>query len=256
MSGRGEAFDLGRLPADIIWLDSSDSTNDYLKHQSSSRDTRVALSWNQTAGRGRMGREWISPAGESLAVSIDLGDLVPDDVGDSWRGALPLLVAAELAHNTHSTLSVPAEVKWPNDVLIDGKKVAGILGELPEPGRVIIGIGINVWGAPEGLGGSPVTSLSAHGLSEKDCFVGFAENFLQSLLGRLKGIRQAVSPEDWDFVRTHLSTLGRQVRVSFPGGSEIRGVAEDIDSQGRLVVTTGTRTEVISAGDIEHLRAL
>ena len=256
MSGRGEAFDLGRLPADIIWLDSTGSTNDYLKHLISIRDTRIALSWNQTAGRGRMGREWISPAGESLAVSIDLGDLVPDDVGDSWRGALPLLVAAELAHNTHSTLSVPAEVKWPNDVLIDGKKVAGILGELPEPGRVIIGIGINVWGAPEGLEGSPVTSLSAHGVSEKDRFEGLVENFLLSLLGRLKGIRQTVSPEDWDFVRTHLSTLGRQVRVVFPDGSEIQGVAEDIDSQGRLFVTTGTRTEVISAGDIEHLRVL
>ena len=256
MSGRGEAFDLGRLPADIIWLDSTDSTNDYLKHQSSSRDTRIALSWNQTAGRGRMGREWISPPGESLALSIDLGDLVPGDVGDSWRGALPLLVAAELAHNTRSILSVPAEVKWPNDVLIDGKKVAGILGELPEPGRVIIGIGINVWGTPEGLEGSPVTSLSAHGVSEKDRFEDFAENFLQSLLGHLKGIRQTVSPENWDFVRTHLSTLGRQVRVVFPDGSEIQGVAEDIDSQGRLVVTTGTRTEVISAGDIEHLRAL
>jgi BirA family biotin operon repressor/biotin-[acetyl-CoA-carboxylase] ligase len=65
-----------------------------------------------------------------------------------------------------------------------------------------------------------------------------------------------VSPEDWDFVRTHLSTLGRQVRVSFPGGSEIQGVAEDIDSRGQLIVTKGTRTEVISAGDIEHLRAL
>ena len=256
MSERGEAFDLGGLSAEIMWLDSTDSTNDYLKHLSSSRDTRIALSWNQTAGRGRMGREWISPPGESLAVSIDLGDLVPDDVGDSWRGALSLLTAAELAKSIQSTLSVPAEVKWPNDVLIDGKKVAGILGELPEPGRVIIGIGINVWDAPEGLEGSPVTSLSGHGLSEKDRFVGFAENFLQSLLGRLKGIRQTVSPEGWDFVRTHLSTLGRQVRVSFPGGSEIRGVAEDIDSQGRLVVTTGTRTEVISAGDIEHLRAL
>lgn len=203
-----------------------------------------------------MGRSWVSRPGESLAVSIDLGPLVPENVSDSWRGGVTLLVAAELAQSIHTAISVPAVVKWPNDVLIDGRKVAGILGEIPSPGRVVIGIGINAWGAPEDLVGSTATSLLNHGLSENSRFELFAADFLTSVINRLLLIRSSVSPEDWGYVKSRLSTLGQQVRALLPNGYEITGVAEDIDSSGRLVVATRSSTEVISAGDVQHLRTV
>jgi len=256
VAGDAEPFALESLPAEIRWLETTDSTNNYLRNLPSSRETRIALSWNQTAGRGRLGRSWVSRPGESLAVSIDLGHLVPENLDDSWRGAVPLIVAAELARSIDTAMSVPAVVKWPNDVLINGRKVAGILGEIPKPGRVIIGIGINAWGAPEGLVGSMATSLSAHGLSERSLFEQLVVDFLQSVLSRLLHIRLAVSPEDWGYVRARLATLGQRVRAVLPNGSEISGVAEDVDSSGCLIVSTGSSTEVISAADVEHLRSV
>ena len=251
---RGEQVDLSALPAEILWLDTAPSTNDYLRQLRPQKTPRVALTWEQTEGRGRLGRTWISRPGESLALSLDLGGLVPGVMDDSWRGALPLLIASELASAIDSIIGVSSEVKWPNDVLIGGKKVAGILGEIPEPGRVIVGVGLNVWAAPEGDGVSSSTSLSAHGLNDTTVFASFLRGFLQSVIQRIRVVADGVSDSDWLFVRSLLGTLSKEVVVFLPDGSEVRGIAKNLDSSGRLLVKSDSGDQVISAGDVTHLR--
>ena len=254
MTTRGERIDLSTLPAEVHWLDTAPSTNDYLRQLRPQKTPRVALTWEQTQGRGRLGRTWISPPGESLSLSLELGELVPEVMDDSWRGALPLLIASELASTIESAIGAASEVKWPNDVLIGGQKVAGILGEIPEPGRVIVGVGLNVWGVPEGEAGSSSTSLFAHGLEDSTVFANFLRFFLQSVLERVHATTEGVSSNDWLFVRSRLGTLNTEVVVFLPDGSEVRGIAANLDSFGRLVVKTDSGETVISAGDVTHLR--
>ncbi len=251
---RGERIDLSTLTAEVVWLDTAPSTNDYLRQLPPQDTPRVVLTWEQTEGRGRLGRTWISPPGESLAMSLDLGGLVPEVMDDSWRGALPLLIASELASAIDQIIGVSSEVKWPNDVLTGGKKVAGILGEIPEPGRVIVGVGLNVWGAPEGEGVSSSTSLFAHGLNDTTVFANFLRVFLQSVIQRVRAIGDGVSDSDWLFVRSLLRTLETEVVVFLPDGSEVRGIATNLDSSGRLVVKSDSGEQMISAGDVTHLR--
>ncbi len=254
MFTRGEQVNLSTLPAEVHWLDTAPSTNDYLRRLPLQKTARVALTWEQTEGRGRLGRTWISPPGESLALSLELGGLVPGVMDDSWRGALPLLIASELASAIDQIIGVSSEVKWPNDVLISGEKVAGILGEIPEPGRVIVGVGLNVWGAPDGDGVSSSTSLSAHQLNDTTVFANFLRGFLQSVIQRIRVVADGVSDSDWLFIRSLLGTLEKEVVVSLPDGSEVRGTARDLDSSGRLVVKTDSGEQMISAGDVTHLR--
>ncbi len=251
---RGEQVDLSALPAEAVWLDTAPSTNDYLRQLPPPNAPRVALTWEQTEGRGRLNRTWISPPGESLALSLDLGGLVPAVLDDSWRGALTLLIASELASAIDQIIGVSSEVKWPNDVLIGGKKVAGILGEIPEPGRVIVGVGLNVWAAPEGDGVSSSTSLCAHGLNDTTVFANFLRGFLQSVTQRIRVVADGVSDSDWLFIQSRLGTLEKEVVVSLPDGSEVRGIARDLDSSGRLVVKTDSGEQMVSAGDVTHLR--
>jgi BirA family biotin operon repressor/biotin-[acetyl-CoA-carboxylase] ligase len=145
-------------------------------------------------------------------------------------------------------------MKWPNDVLVEGRKVAGILGEIPEPGRVILGIGLNVWEAPDAIDPATVTALSEWGLSGQDAVARAVESFVSDFLRRVEKGGDQLGEENREFIREHLATVGQSVRVSMPDGSTVVGVASDVDRAGRLVVTTASGDVVVSAGDIEHLR--
>jgi len=159
-----------------------------------------------------------------------------------------------LASAIDQIIGVSSEVKWPNDVLISGEKVAGILGEIPEPRRVIVGVGLNVWAAPEGEGVSSSTSLFAHGFDDTTVFANFLRVFLQSVIQRVRAMGKGVSDSDWFFVRSLLGTLETEVVVFLPDGSEVQGIAKDLDSSGRLVVKSDSGEQMISAGDVTHLR--
>jgi BirA family biotin operon repressor/biotin-[acetyl-CoA-carboxylase] ligase len=151
---------------------------------------------------------------------------------------------------------VGAVLKWPNDLLVDGAKVAGILAEAEFEGdhltAVVVGIGINVgWPGPAGAGG---TSLDAVGGSPVDRRV-----LLDRLLGALtvRGAalentagRQALADE----ARRRCATLGQQVRVTLEG-EEITGRAVAVDDAGRLVVETPGGQRALIAGDVVHVRA-
>ena len=254
MSTRGRPFELGNLSADVTWLDRIGSTNDYLAALAPNSAPRLVLSWNQMAGRGRLGRQWLSPNGDSLALSIDLGSLVPRPTSEDWLGTLPLVAGSCLAEALAGVLNLAPRMKWPNDVLVEGSKVAGILGEIPEPGRVILGIGLNVWEAPDAIDPATVTALSEWGLSGHDAVARAVESFVSGFFRRVEKGGDQLGEENREFIREHLATVGQSVRVSMPDGSTVVGVASDVDGAGRLVVTTASRDVVISAGDIEHLR--
>jgi BirA family transcriptional regulator, biotin operon repressor / biotin---[acetyl-CoA-carboxylase] ligase len=216
---------------------------------------QVLVAEEQTAGRGRMGRTWVSQPGASLTFSVLLR---PTQIPPVRRGWLPLLTGIAVATAVRSAAGVAATLKWPNDVLIGEAKLAGILAE-QSGGAVVIGIGINVATSraalPVSPSGVPATSLRLQGAA-------VARDAL--LIEVLRQFERIYMPfrADPDPVRTGLlasyrtlcTTLGSVVRVEFPGGSSMEGVAEDVDGDGRLLVREADATTPIAAGDVIHVR--
>jgi BirA family transcriptional regulator, biotin operon repressor / biotin---[acetyl-CoA-carboxylase] ligase len=218
---------------------------------------QVLVAESQVAGRGRMGRSWVSAAGVSLTFSVLLR---PVAVPASRRGWLPLLTGVSVARAVRDVSGVAAVLKWPNDVLAGSRKLAGILAE-QSGDVVVIGIGLNVATPADALpvspAGLPATSLLGEGASVS------REALLAGILRELER-RYAAFRDDPDPARTGLlgeyrdlcATLGRPVRVELPGGSGLAGVAEDIDADGRLLVASarGKPPTPVSAGDVIHVR--
>ena len=220
---------------------------------------QVLVAEEQTAGRGRLGRTWTSVPGASLTFSVLLR---PATVPASRRGWLPLLAGVAVASAVRSATGVGAMLKWPNDVLVGDRKLAGILAEQsPDGSAVVMGIGVNVATPADALPvsptGLPATSLLAEGASVS------REALLRAIIGELRRWYTAFRA-DPDPVRTGLldayrplcATLGRQVRVELPVGRFMTGVARDIDPDGRLLVSDnpGDQPMAISAGDVVHVR--
>ncbi|MCV7103542.1 biotin--[acetyl-CoA-carboxylase] ligase, partial [Mycobacterium palustre] len=145
-------------------------------------------------------------------------------------------------------------LKWPNDVLAGGGKLAGILAEVAKP-VVVIGLGLNVTQAPEEVDGPGATSLLDLGVPAPDRarLVGA----LLRELGRRIVAWRAARGADWQLAadyRERSLTIGSRVHAHLPGGKELVGTATGIDDHGRLCVESGGQTAVISAGDVVHLR--
>lgn len=197
----------------------------------------VIVAEHQTDGRGRLDRSWTSPPRAALTFSVLLRpSLEPDQLG--W---VPLWGGLAVAQALREQAEVEATLKWPNDVLIGGRKVAGLLTELVN-GAVVLGIGLNVTTSQDELPHDLATSLLLAGATSTD-----REPLLKAILRVLAG---ALGDRDTSAYRTLCSTLGRQVRVELPGGRCVEGTAEAIDELGRLVVD-GT---AYAAGDVVHLR--
>ena len=217
---------------------------------------QVLVAESQVAGRGRMGRSWVSAPGASLTFSVLLR---PASVPASRRGWLPLLTGVAVASALRDVSGVAAVLKWPNDVLAGSRKLAGILAE--QSGEaVVIGIGVNVATTADALpvspSGLPATSLLLEGaaVSREALLAGI----LRELERRYTAFRDDPSSGAGllaDY-RALCATLGRSVRVELPGGRTVSGVAEDIDADGRLLVApaSGAPPVTVSAGDVIHLR--
>jgi BirA family biotin operon repressor/biotin-[acetyl-CoA-carboxylase] ligase len=197
----------------------------------------------QTGGRGRMGRSWESPEGNlycSTLVRLRALDPAPHTLA---------LVAANAVHALIAPLADgQARIKWPNDILVDGAKIAGIL--LERAGEaVIVGIGINVKGHPKDLD-RPVTSLAAQGAGEAE-----AEGLLERLAALFAHWLAIWRAQGFDPVRTHwllnAHATGTAMRVNQPDGSILEGRFETLDRDGMLILRLANGDpRAIHAGDI------
>jgi BirA family biotin operon repressor/biotin-[acetyl-CoA-carboxylase] ligase len=236
-----------------------------LRAQDGAPEGLVLAAEEQTAGRGRRGRAWISPPHAALMFSLLLR---PAPVPPARWGWLPLLTGVAVVTTVREVSGVHATLKWPNDVLavtVPGTpssavgKLAGILAEAAE-GVVVVGVGLNVSTVPEefpppGPGALPATSLSAAGavvLGRERLLGGILAAFEQRYLAwrDSRGNPAAIRAEYLGLC----GTLGRQVRVELPGGQVLSGEAVDVDPDGRLVVRSSASEVAVAAGDVVHVR--
>ncbi|WP_022901531.1 biotin--[acetyl-CoA-carboxylase] ligase [Humibacter albus] len=248
-----------RAASRLVELPRAASTNDELasraKDASDWPEFSVVVTEEQTAGRGRLGRTWSAPAGTMVAISVLLrpvsaGIHAPDALG--W---IPLIAGVAMTRALVS-LGADAELKWPNDVLIGGRKVCGILAEAVAPDAVVVGSGVNVGIPADQLPVPTATSLGIEGVeTDADTVLAGYLRELRSFYGAFaehagdaadSGVRSAV-------VST-CSTIGKDVRVELPGGKELLGVAQGLDDAGRLVVASDGGLTAVAAGDVTHLR--
>lgn len=235
----------------------------------------VLVAERQTAGRGRRGRQWESPARAGLALSVLLRPASAEPDRDwpaappaTW-GWLPLLAGVALGDTVARLAKLDAVLKWPNDLLLDGAKCAGILADAvpaasspaPVPPAVVLGLGLNVTlrgdELPVNPTGLPATSLALAGATATD-----RDPLLRSVLRDLAAWydrwRLAGGDPDESGLRAaylrYCATIGRPVRVLLPGGAELSGTASTVDRDGRLVVVSGGIDHVVAAGDVLHLR--
>jgi BirA family transcriptional regulator, biotin operon repressor / biotin---[acetyl-CoA-carboxylase] ligase len=238
---------------DIHRLREVDSTNTWVRDRARHGDAAglVAVADHQTAGRGRLDRRWESPPGANLLASV----LLRPDFGGEDVHLCAGAVALAGADACRELAGIEPVLKWPNDLLFEGAKLAGVLAEAEFAGSslaaVVVGIGINVaWPGPPEAGGTCLDDLAAQPVDRLvllDRLLGALEPRC-ALLEESAG-RRALADE----VRRRCATLGQQVRVTLPG-EEVTGRASAIDDAGRLVVDTGSGPRAVSAGDVVHLR--
>lgn len=249
----GMDFPLSRAVAEHLEvLDETTSTNAELVERAATGtqgDFWVVVTTNQTAGRGRLGRVWVSPPGRTLAVSVLLAPGVTEPARLGW---LPLLAGLAMTRAVTSLVGAPVRLKWPNDVQIDELKVSGLLAEVVPGVGVVVGAGLNLTMTEAELPTPVSTSLTLEGASPD----GIVDRALAAYLTELRSLYIDFVSAGLDAtelraeVKAACSTLGRQVRVELPGADDLYGVATDIDESGRLVVDGRS----IAAGDVVHLR--
>jgi BirA family transcriptional regulator, biotin operon repressor / biotin---[acetyl-CoA-carboxylase] ligase len=248
---RAEVIGAGWRELDVV--EQTGSTNaDLLARAASGADIdgAVLITEHQTAGRGRQGRGW--SASPRTQITMSVGVAVVDVPVAAW-GWLTLATGVAVVDAVTPLLEGPrAGLKWPNDVLADGRKLAGILAEVARP-YVVIGLGLNVTEAPDDVEGA--TSLRELGVAAPDRG-GLVVAVLRELAARIAGWRAAhgTDPRLAADYRARSLTLGTRVRAELPGGGQVVGTARDIDDQGRLRIGTETDTVIVSAGDVIHLR--
>lgn len=215
-------------------------------------DGAVLLAEYQSAGRGRHGRQWSAPPRSQLSMSVGIG--VGDVPAQAW-GWLPLATGVAVVDALAEAAATAAGLKWPNDVLVGDRKLAGILAEVA--GRaIVVGIGLNVTMTSDEAPDPRATSLLMIGAPKDRNMLAAA--VLRHLGVRIAAWREANGADDAlaaDY-RSRSVTLGSRVRVTLPGGATVDGEAIAIDELGRLQISTGASTETVSAGDITHLRPL
>lgn len=225
----------------LVVLESAGSTNAELLGRPDAADFTVLVTLDQTAGRGRLGRSWTAARGSALAISV----IVPGPPS----GWTPLLAGLAMVRAVSGFVE-GAELKWPNDVLVRGRKVSGILAEVAPDGRVVIGAGLNLTMSADELPVPTATSLALEGADVPD----LADRALAAYLGELFALLRTSPWAVADAVTAACATVGRVVRAQLPDGSELIGEAVALDEEGRLIVAASGQRRALSAADIHHLR--
>lgn len=209
----------------------------------------------QRHGRGRLGRTWVAPPGTALMFSALLRMSRVPTAGRGWTGAILGLAVVEAVRNS---VGIQAALKWPNDVLIGGRKVAGILAELVGD-AVIVGVGINVSTEAADLPRADATSLVLSGGDPRRCD---RDALLDAVLLRFDQLIVRWQAADGDIDASGLraeyleqcASVGSAVTVHLPDGATVLGRAIDVATDGSIVVDDGQQVRHFSAGDVQHLR--
>jgi BirA family transcriptional regulator, biotin operon repressor / biotin---[acetyl-CoA-carboxylase] ligase len=268
----------------LEFLPTAGSTNDELREAASgpSADAwphgSVIVTDDQTRGRGRMGRTWLAPTGKTLAISVLLRPELPggEPFPPQAYGWLPLIAGAAMTEavrhavdaaasavddeaDEDGTGGVEVELKWPNDVLVSGFKICGILSELlPESGAVVVGAGLNLTLDEHDLPTLTSTSLLLVTGVQPDADSVLAD-YLTGFLRLVRAFAEHGADAAASGIASRVSelcgTLGSEVRVELPGDRELLGVAERLDRDGRLIVRDRNgEPQTVAAGDVTHLR--
>lgn len=257
-----------------------DSTNRYLADaaREGAPEGTVVVADHQVAGRGRLGRRWYAPPGSGLLCSVCFRPVLPPE----RRHLLAWAVALSARAAVRRSIGLAVDAKWPNDLEIDGRKLAGVLAEVvgapagggASPGlvwpAVVVGIGINVnWPPdfpPSGSDDPELRRIEAEGTAlnrlagrEVDR-LSLLRGFLEELRERVEGLGAPEAAARDDAAgrveaeyRAACSTLGRLVRVTSTTG-EWEGRAIDVDGEGALLVEAGERLVRVASGDVVRLR--
>lgn len=234
----------------LIQLEEVDSTNEYAKKlvvQEDNRGPYVIIADHQTRGKGRLGRLWESPRGMGLWMSIILKSGRSHEEM-AWTN---FMVSVTVCETLRELTRLPLELKWPNDILINGKKICGILMETVNKNRevfLIIGIGINInqQNFPEPLD-STATSLFIETQTVWDRWI-----ILAKIISRFDDNNANLSPEIITRWKSLSGMLGHRVTV-VQGNHTFEAIATDIAKDGALVVERNGRTEKLYAGDVHIL---
>jgi BirA family biotin operon repressor/biotin-[acetyl-CoA-carboxylase] ligase len=241
----GAAVEYGLdAPFDIEYHDSIGNTNDRARELAGEGKTDIAvLADEQVGARGRLDRAYASPSGGIWLSLVCRPDLPPANA------PIYTLAAAVATTEALSAVGIDAGIKWPNDVLVDGEKIVGILtemeGEADRISWIVVGIGINANIDADAVPETATTIREQVGDVDRAALT-------RDLLERFDALRddpESVLPA-W---RNAADTLGRRVRVETQR-EDIVGKAVDIEFPGTLVVETDTGKRKVSTGDCEHLR--
>ena len=251
LSRLGKTKIIGR---DIRVFEQTTSTNDVIEKlaRDGVKEGVVVFAESQTKGRGRLGRKWISPERKGLWFSV----LLRPNLRPQETTQLTVASATALRRAIQSETGLKPEIKWPNDILVGGKKVAGILtelsAELDKVRHVILGIGVDVNLSANEFPAElrrTATSLKIEA-GEHILRAELAAVILRELdadYSRIGAGRFAAVADEWE---EHSATIGRDVTVQI-GGRKIRGHAESLDDTGALLLRTEHgRLEPITGGDV------
>lgn len=253
-------LDRERLAArGIEVLDQTPSTNAVVAERAreGAAEGLVVVTEHQTAGRGRLDRGWSTPPRSALPFSV----LLRPSVEPALWPWLPLLTGYAVVR-TLVAAGYRARLKWPNDVLVDGRKVAGILVERvegPAGPAAVVGIGLNVRLPADALPVETATSLLV--AADEPGQVPDRTDLLEDLVDTLvEGYDawEAGGTAAQERLRASYTaacaTVGVRVRVALPDGTDLVGEAEGVDENGRLVVRSGGASHAVGAGDVVHVR--
>lgn len=252
----------GGLWSDVEVVQSTGSTNSDLVERASAGkagEGAVLVAEEQTAGRGRLDRQWTAPPRSGLFFSVLLR---PTEVPVARWGWIPLLTGVAVATGLSRAAGVDTALKWPNDLLVtvggEERKAGGILAERAGEGGVVVGVGINVSLKAEELPVPQAGSLALAGAvsTDRDPLLRGVLRALEDWYGRWRDA--GGDPAACGLQETYAAgcaTLGRVVRAELPGDRSLVGEAVAVDGDGRLVIATEEGVqEPVGAGDIVHLR--
>ena len=237
---------------EVRWLSECGSTNAYAKeHFEEFGPVGAVYTTNQTAGRGRLGRSWVNAEGRALYYTAVIREPL------AQPATLPLLASLAVRRELSLRYGVECQIKWPNDLLLNGKKIVGILCEgAPDGHSIVVGIGINLAQPQSYFDAADLphgTSLALQGaaidleqdpgwLAEALTDFGFDRPLYTFA-------RDGFAPFREEY-KAACVNIGRRVTFDLPDGGQGAGEAVDVDEEGRLVVRTDSGEEHVFTGEV------